>query len=54
MSIDAPKGHHTYEMRFFPAWMNYGLYLSAAAFVGLIVLMIVWTAWKRKQGRSIA
>ena len=42
MSIDAPEGHHTYEMRFFPAWLDYGLYISGAALAGLLVLMIVW------------
>lgn len=46
MSIDAPEGQHSYELKFFPAWMNYGMILSGAALVGLIVLMIVW---KRKN-----
>jgi len=46
MSLEAPEGHHTYELKFFPAWMDYGLYISAAALLGFAVLMIVW---KKKQ-----
>ena len=42
MSVEAPEGHHTYEMKFFPAWMNYGLMLCGAALVGLVILMMVW------------
>ena len=41
MSVEAPEGKHTYEMRFIPAWLNYGLYLCAAALIGLVILMIV-------------
>lgn len=47
MSVDVPEGQHTYEMRFFPAWVNYGLMISGAAFAGLIVFTIVW----RQSGR---
>ena len=42
MSIEAPAGKHTYEMKFFPAWMDYGLYLCGAAFVGLVIMLIIW------------
>ena len=49
MSVEVPAGQHTYEMKFFPAWMNYGLVLSGAAVVGTIALMIVWKAQKRKK-----
>lgn len=41
MSVEAPEGKHTWEMKFFPAWMDYGLYLSAAALLGLVVLMVL-------------
>ena len=42
MSVEAPAGSHEYEMKFFPAWMDYGLILGATAFLGLIVCMILW------------
>jgi uncharacterized membrane protein YfhO len=48
MAVDAPEGTHSYEMKFFPAWMDYGLVLSAAALVGTTVLMIAWKAQKKK------
>ena len=41
MSVEAPAGSHTYEMKFFPAWMNYGLILSGAALAGLAALLMV-------------
>lgn len=40
MSVEVPEGEHTYEMKFFPAWMSYGIVLSILAILGLIVLMI--------------
>lgn len=46
MSVEAPEGEHTYEMKFFPAWMNYGIYLCIIAFAGLVIFMIIWK--KRK------
>lgn len=49
MSVEAPEGQHSYEMKFFPAWLNIGLGISAAALVGLAVLMVLW---KRSQGKS--
>ena len=52
MSVEVPAGQHTYEMKFFPAWMNYGIYLSSAALVGTIVLILVWIA-HRKKGNNI-
>ncbi len=51
MSVEAPAGHHTYEMKFFPAWMNYGLILCGAALVGLVILMVVWK--KRKPADEV-
>ncbi len=48
MSVEAPEGNHIYEMRFTPAWLNYGLYLSAAALVGLVALMIAHLRGRRK------
>ena len=41
MSVEVPKGTHNYEMKFFPAWMNYGIYMFGFSFVGLIVLLII-------------
>ncbi|MBQ4382602.1 MAG: YfhO family protein [Oscillospiraceae bacterium] len=49
MSVSVPAGQHTYEMRFVPAWLNYGLYICAAAAAGLVVFMIVWSANKKKH-----
>ncbi len=49
MSVAVPEGQHSYEMKFFPAWMNYGLMLSGAAVVGTIALMIAWKAQKKKK-----
>jgi uncharacterized membrane protein YfhO len=40
MSINAPKGYHTFELRFFPAWLNYGLIVFGIASAGLIVFLI--------------
>ncbi len=56
MSVDVPEGSHSYEMRFFPAWMNYGLILGGAALLGLVGYMAVWTARKKKTpaGGAIA
>ena len=49
MSVEVPAGQHSYEMKFFPAWMNYGLIVSGAAFVGLIILMVVWKQRKKDE-----
>ncbi|MBR3246210.1 MAG: YfhO family protein [Parasporobacterium sp.] len=49
MSVDAPAGSHTWELRFFPAWMNYGLILCGIAFAGLIIFMIIWNREKKKN-----
>ena len=42
MSIEAPEGKHTYQLKFIPAWMNYGLYLCGAALIGLMIFIICW------------
>ncbi len=34
-------------MKFFPAWMNYGICISLAALAGLVVLMIVRSVRRR-------
>ena len=49
MSIDAPEGQHTWEMKFFPAWMDYGLIISGIALLGLVVFMIVWTRRSKRR-----
>ena len=41
MSVNAPEGSHTYELRFFPAWLDYGLCLFGIAFFGCIVFIVV-------------
>ena len=51
MSVEAHTGHHTYEMKFFPAWMNYGLILCGTALLGLVILMVVWK--KRKPADNV-
>lgn len=48
MSVEVPEGHHSYEMKFIPAWLNYGLILCGIAFVGLIVFMILWGKQSKK------
>lgn len=48
MSAKAPAGSHEYEMKFFPAWMDYGLALGAAALLGLILLLLLGR--KRRVG----
>lgn len=48
MSVEVPEGEHIYEMMFTPAWLNYGLYLSAIAWIGLAILMIVHTKSRHK------
>ena len=50
MSVEVPAEQHTYEMKFFPAWMNYGIILSAAALAGTIALMLAWNAQRKKKG----
>ncbi len=47
MSVAVPEGQHSYEMKFFPAWMNYGICISLAALAGLVVLMIVRSVRRR-------
>jgi uncharacterized membrane protein YfhO len=50
MSVEAPQGHHEFELRFFPAWMGAGLAVGAAALLALIVFSILWR--KRPDGRT--
>ena len=54
MSVEVPEGTHTYEMRFFPAWMNYGIYISLGALAVLIVFMIVWAVTRKKSAGAAA
>ncbi len=49
MSVEIPEGQHTYEMKFIPAWLNYGLMLCGVALVGLAVLMIAWKKNKKNE-----
>jgi uncharacterized membrane protein YfhO len=51
MSVEVPEGEHTYEMKFFPAWMDIGIGVSCVALVGFVVLMVLW---KRSQRVSEA
>ena len=53
MSVEAPEGTHTYEMRFVPAWLNAGLILCAAALLGLLAILFAWRA-QRKGGEGEA
>lgn len=52
MSVEVPEGKHSYEMKFIPAWLNYGLYLSAAALVGLVILMANHHMQSKRRRRS--
>lgn len=54
MSVEVPEGTHTYEMRFFPAWMNYGFILSGIALAGLVVLLLMWSHSKKDSLRSVS
>ena len=54
MSVSVPEGQHTYEMKFFPAWMNYGLCLSHAALLGTVLLTVSWHVQKRKNRAAVA
>lgn len=49
MSVSVPEGEHTYEMKFFPAWMNYGIYICAASLITLIVFVIMWKKQKSQK-----
>ncbi len=49
MSVEVPAGSHEYEMKFFPAWMDYGLILGTAALLGLVVSVLLW---KKRRGVS--
>ena len=42
MSVEVPEGQHTWEMKFFPAWMNYGILISSIALMGLVAIIILW------------
>ncbi len=42
MSVAVPEGQHTWEMKFFPAWMDYGLMISGATLISLLVFMVMW------------
>lgn len=54
MSVEAPEGSHTYELRFFPAWLNCGLCLCAGAAVALAVFMAAWALGRRREERRAA
>lgn len=54
MSVSVPEGQHTYEMKFFPAWMNYGICLSLAALLGTVLLTVSWHVQKRKNRAAVA
>lgn len=49
MSVEAPEGQHTYELKYFPAWMDVGIGISAAALAVFAVLMIVWKRGQKKE-----
>ena len=49
MSVEVPAGEHTWEMKFFPAWMKCGLIISGAALVALIVWGVAFEVAKKKK-----
>lgn len=54
MSVAVPAGQHSYEMKFIPAWMNFGVYISAAAVVGTAAMTILWNIKRKKTGEAAA
>lgn len=49
LSFPVPAGAHDYELRFFPAWLDYGLYLCAAAVLLLAVLLVLQARSRKKK-----
>lgn len=49
LSVEVPEGAHSYELEFFPAWMDIGIGISCAALLGFVVLMLVWGRGKRTK-----
>lgn len=49
MSIEVPEGSHTYEMKFVPAWLNYGLYLFGVALIGTVILIAIYHRSKKTR-----
>ena len=47
MSVEATEGSHTYELRYFPAWMDYGIVISLAALAGAVIYIIIYAVKKR-------
>lgn len=54
MSVEAPEGAHTFELRFSPAWLDYGLYLCGAALLGLLVFLPVSRRRRKAEAADIA
>ena len=52
MSVELPEGTHTYEMRYLPPWLDYGLYLFGAALIGMLVFLPV--SRKRRRAEQAA
>ena len=53
LSFPVPAGTHTYELRFYPAWLNYGLCLCAAALLLLAVLLVLHALRRRKRPEPV-
>ncbi len=53
LSFPVPAGTHTYELRFYPAWLNYGLCLCAAALLLLAVLLVLQALRRRKRPEPV-
>ena len=52
LSVSVPAGSHSYELRFVPAWMDYGLAVSGAAFALLLALAGVWAVRSRRRASA--
>jgi uncharacterized membrane protein YfhO len=54
LSFQAPAGTHSYELRFVPAWLNWGLYLCAAAVLILAVLLILHAVHRKRETAPVS
>ena len=49
MTVAVPAGTHTYEMRFFPAWMKAGIIISIVSLAACVVYLILFNKYTQKE-----
>ena len=49
MTVAVPAGTHTYEMRFFPAWMKTGIVISIVSLAACVVYLILFNKYTKKE-----